>query len=64
MTFTAIFPVSDLSKRRRDSSQFGWRGLYEIVPGFALAVIAIVAVRLLDKEPSEDIRQDFELSRL
>jgi len=43
---------------------FGWLGLYEIVPGFVLAVIAIVAVSLLDKEPSEDIRQEFELSRL
>ena len=44
--------------------QFGWLELYEIVPGFVLAVIAIVAVSLLDKEPSEDIRREFELSRL
>jgi sodium/proline symporter len=42
--------------------QFGWLGLYEIVPGFCFAVIAIVAVSLLDKEPSAEINQEFQRS--
>jgi sodium/proline symporter len=42
--------------------QFGWLGLYEIVPGFVLAVIAIVAVSLLDRKPAENIMQEFERS--
>ena len=42
--------------------QFGWLGLYEIVPGFCFAVIAIVAVSLLDKEPSAEIKQEFQRS--
>lgn len=42
--------------------QFGWLGLYEIVPGFMLAVIAIVVVSLLDTEPSDEINQEFQRS--
>ena len=34
--------------------------LYEIIPGFALAIIAIVLVSLRDKAPSQTIQQRFE----
>lgn len=34
--------------------------LYEIVPGFILSVIVIIVVSLLDKEPSEEIKNEFE----
>jgi len=40
--------------------QFAWWGLYEIVPGFALALVAIVAVSLLDAPPSKDITDHFD----
>jgi sodium/proline symporter len=43
--------------------QFGWFGMYEIVPGFVLSVITIIAVSLIDKTPSEKILREFELSR-
>jgi sodium/proline symporter len=43
--------------------QFGWFGLYEIVPGFVLSLAAIVVVSLLDKEPTQEILQEFERSR-
>jgi sodium/proline symporter len=43
--------------------QFGWFGLYEIVPGFILSVMAIFIVSLFDKAPSEEILQEFNLSR-
>jgi Na+/proline symporter len=46
-----------------DWKQFGWFGLYEIVPGFILSFVAIIMVSLLDKEPSREILQDFEQSR-
>ena len=35
-------------------------GLYEIVPGFILSLIAIYAVSLMDKEPSKDLTDTFE----
>jgi sodium/proline symporter len=44
--------------------QFAWFGLYEIVPGFVLAIIIIVAVSLIDRKPSPEIQQEFERSRL
>lgn len=34
--------------------------LYEIVPGFILAWVAIMVFSLLDKEPSEEIQAEFE----
>lgn len=40
--------------------QFEWFGLYELVPGFFFSVIAIVVVSLLDKEPSETIKETFK----
>jgi sodium/proline symporter len=43
--------------------QFGWFGLYEIVPGFVLSMIAILVVSLIDKAPSEEILREFEQSR-
>ncbi|MCY6369976.1 sodium/proline symporter PutP [Clostridium ganghwense] len=35
--------------------------LYEIVPGFICSVIVIVIVSLLTKEPSEEIKQEFDM---
>ncbi|WP_299142286.1 sodium/proline symporter PutP [uncultured Dialister sp.] len=40
--------------------QFEWFGLYELVPGFFFSIAAIVIVSLLDKEPSESIKETFE----
>lgn len=40
--------------------QFGWFGLYELVPGFFFSIAAIIIVSLLDKEPSESIKETFE----
>jgi sodium/proline symporter len=42
--------------------QFGWFGLYEIVPGFVLSLVAIFLVSLIDKAPSDAILREFELS--
>ena len=42
--------------------QFGWFGLYEIVPGFILSAIAIFVVSLLDHEPSKEIQAEFDAS--
>ncbi|MFV8828668.1 sodium/proline symporter PutP [Alkalihalobacterium sp. APHAB7] len=39
-------------------------GLYEIVPGFIFAVIAIVVVSLLGKVPNQEIQEEFERARL
>lgn len=39
---------------------FAWFGLYELVPGFLFSVIAIIAVSLLDKKPSQSICDTFE----
>ncbi|MCY6355565.1 sodium/proline symporter PutP [Clostridium sp. ZS2-4] len=44
-----------------------WKGLsggifdlYEIVPGFIISIIAIVVVSVLSKEPSDEIKEEFE----
>ena len=34
--------------------------LYELVPGFILASVAIVIVSLLDKAPSKEIIEEYE----
>ena len=39
---------------------FGYTGIYEIIPGFILALISIVIVSLLGKAPSNTIAQRFE----
>ncbi len=39
---------------------FQWFGLYEIIPGFALASLAIIGVSLADREPSQAVRATFE----
>lgn len=39
---------------------FGWLDLYELVPGFLFSVISIIAVSLLDKEPSRSICETFD----
>lgn len=38
---------------------YAWFNLYEIIPGFAYACIAIVIASLLDKQPSERVRKRF-----
>jgi sodium/proline symporter len=41
--------------------QGGWFGLYEIIPGFAFSLIAIVAVSLLDpNKPSASVLKTFD----
>lgn len=40
--------------------QFGWFGLYEIVPGFILSTLAIYIVSLLDTPPSKEITDEFD----
>ncbi len=39
--------------------QFEWFNLYELIPGFAFSVIAIIAVSLLDKKPADSIYETF-----
>lgn len=38
----------------------GWFGVYEMIPGFALASISLVFVSLLDREPPEKVRATFD----
>jgi len=40
--------------------QYGWLGLYEIIPGFAFSSIAIVLFSLLGREPSAAAQQRFD----
>jgi sodium/proline symporter len=40
--------------------QFAWLGLYEIVPGFIISVVAIIIVSLMDQKPSPEIEAEFE----
>ncbi|WP_034949382.1 sodium/proline symporter PutP [Erwinia oleae] len=40
--------------------QFAWLNLYEIIPGFLFATVAIVIVSLMGREPSVAARQRFE----
>jgi sodium/proline symporter len=39
--------------------QGGWWGLYEMVPGFLAATVAILLVSLLDRAPSPSIKDTF-----
>lgn len=41
-------------------NHYAWWGLYEIIPGFVLASLAIYAVSLLDAEPSESVTRVFD----
>jgi sodium/proline symporter len=43
---------------------FGWWGLYEMVPGFILASLAIVIVSRLDREPPVAVTERFDAVRL
>lgn len=38
-------------------------GLYSLAPGFALALAVIVAVSLLDREPSKEVQDLFERAK-
>lgn len=38
-------------------------GLYELVPGFALALVVNIIVSLADKKPSKEIEEEFEKAR-
>ncbi|MDX7988750.1 sodium/proline symporter PutP [Xenorhabdus sp. 12] len=42
--------------------EYRWFELYEIIPGFIFATIAIVVVSLLGKEPSQATQQRFEVA--
>ncbi|MEA4853948.1 MAG: sodium/proline symporter PutP [Christensenella sp.] len=42
----------------------GPTGLYEIVPGFLLALAAGVIVSLIDKKPSKEMEKEFEAARV
>ena len=42
--------------------QFIGLGLYEIIPGFILASIAIYVVSIMGKEPAASIQQRFEVA--
>ena len=41
-------------------NHFAWFDLYEMVPGFLFATIAIVVVSLLGKKPSDSICATFD----
>lgn len=43
--------------------QYGWLNLYEIIPGFLFATVAIVVVSLLGKAPSATAQQRFEAAK-
>ncbi|WP_227938768.1 sodium/proline symporter PutP [Alkalihalobacillus deserti] len=45
------------------AEQFPILGLYEIIPGFILAWIAIMVVSVLGQEPSNEVQEEFEKSR-
>ena len=38
----------------------GMFDIYEIVPGFVLSVITIIVISLSDKEPSQEILDEFD----
>ncbi len=38
--------------------------MYEIIPGFLISLILIIVVSLLDKEPSQEIKDEFELVKV
>ncbi|MBQ1919968.1 MAG: sodium:proline symporter, partial [Selenomonas sp.] len=40
--------------------QIDWLGLYEIVPGFVLSLLAVYIVSKMDKEPAESITKTFD----
>ena len=42
----------------------GPTGLYELVPGFFLGLLACVIVSLLDKKPSAEIEREFEAAKV
>jgi sodium/proline symporter len=44
----------------RQLDPFGW-GLYEILPGFAVALVLIVVFSLIGPEPSEQMQSDFDI---
>ena len=39
---------------------FGWFGLYEIIPGFFLALLAIVVFSLIGQKPSQAMKDIFD----
>jgi sodium/proline symporter len=40
--------------------KFAWFGLYEIVPGFFLGMLAIIIVSKLSGKPSQAVLDDFD----
>lgn len=41
----------------------GITGLYELVPGFAFALVSIIIVSVCDKKPSKEIEEEFEAAK-
>ena len=37
-----------------------WFNVYEMIPGFALASLAIIVVSLLSAEPENEVKETFE----
>ena len=52
--------VSAIIWRRLGVALGGIFSLYEIVPGFLLSALVIYIVSKMDKEPSQDIIDEFE----
>ena len=40
--------------------QFNWFGIYELIPGFIISILAIIIFSLADSEPSKEIYEHFE----
>jgi sodium/proline symporter len=38
----------------------GWFGIYELIPGFVVAIILIVLVSLITKPPSQEVLDTFD----
>jgi len=41
----------------------GYFGIYELLPAFILSALAIFAVSLLTREPSDEIKEEFDLAK-
>ncbi len=45
------------------AEQYPILGLYEIIPGFLLALMAVIVVSLLGQKPTQDIQEEFEKAK-
>ena len=67
VTMTKIDDVSDATQNTpmvaRNAILGGVFGIYELLPAFIVSCIAIVVVSLLTREPSDEIKADFEKAK-